>query len=240
MTPNAVKKATALLAASLAFATPALAGDRAEFDPIGFSEDGRYFAFEEFGVQDGSGFPYSNIYVIDLNTDSWVKGTPVRVRLDAEHATIGEAREEAAEKAAPQLDSLDVDAPATILALNGDGEVGAPPDHLDFGPPGYGLSEVQAERQLALEVFDLPSAGDCAVIDDATKGFALTLDGKEIVRDTGTVPKSRGCPMDYRLYAVVAPADWSMILTGYVAIVSNYPFGYEGPDRRFIAIPLGN
>jgi predicted secreted protein len=36
-------------------ATPALAGDRALIDYIGFSPDARYFAFEEFGIQDGSG-----------------------------------------------------------------------------------------------------------------------------------------------------------------------------------------
>ena len=240
MTRNAVKKATALLAASFSLAMPAFAGDRAEFDAIGFSEDGRYFAFEEFGIQDGSGFPYSNIYVIDLPGDSWVKGTPVRVRFDSEDATVGEARNEAAAKAAPHIESLDIDAPATILALNGDGEVGAPPHELGFGPPGYGLSDLQAERQLTLEVFDLAPSEDCAIIDDATKGFALLLDGEEIARDTGTVPKSRGCPMDYRLYAVVAPADWSMVPTRYVAIISNYPFGFEGPDRRFLAVPLGN
>ena len=70
MTRNAVTKATALLAASLAFAAPASAGDRAQFNPIGFSEDGRYFAFEEFGIQDGSGFPYSNTFIIDLPADN--------------------------------------------------------------------------------------------------------------------------------------------------------------------------
>ena len=46
-----VQAASALLAASLA--GPALAGDAANFNPLGFSEDGRYFAFEEFGIQDG-------------------------------------------------------------------------------------------------------------------------------------------------------------------------------------------
>ena len=79
MTRNAVTRVTVLLAASLGLALPALAGDRALFQPIGFSADGRYFAFEEYGVQDGSGFPYSNTYILDLPADKWVNGTPVRM-----------------------------------------------------------------------------------------------------------------------------------------------------------------
>ena len=65
---NVVPAASALLAASLTLfsAAPALAGDAAQFDPIGFSEDGRYFAYEEYGIQDGSGFPYATIYLVDL------------------------------------------------------------------------------------------------------------------------------------------------------------------------------
>ena len=82
MKPNVVTAVTARLAASpgraltgicgigtaaaIAFAGPALAGDRAVIDFIGYSADSRYFAFEEFGIQDGSGFPYSSIYIIDL------------------------------------------------------------------------------------------------------------------------------------------------------------------------------
>lgn len=45
---------------------------------LGFSKDGRYFAFEEFGLTDAVGSPYSSVYVIDTSDDSWVKGTPLR------------------------------------------------------------------------------------------------------------------------------------------------------------------
>ena len=41
------------------------AGDYADRTILGFSPDGSTFAFEEFGVQDGSGFAYANIYMID-------------------------------------------------------------------------------------------------------------------------------------------------------------------------------
>ena len=239
MTPNAVKKATVLLVASLALAAPAAAGDRAQFDAIGFSEDGRYFAFEEFGVQDGSGFPYSNIYVLDLPADAWV-GTPVRVRDDSEAARIEDVRAEAANAAATVIEQHAVTFPAMTVALNADGEPDAAAYSLRFGTPGYDLGAVRDESLLEIEVFDLPPSADCAIMDNETKGFALKVDGVEIVRDTGTVPKSRGCVMDYRVYAVVSPADIQGVPAARVAIVSVYPYGFEGPDRRFIAVPLDN
>ena len=58
---------------------PGLAADGAQSRAIGFSPDGKYFAFEQYGVQDGSGFEYADIFVIELASDTWVKGTPVKV-----------------------------------------------------------------------------------------------------------------------------------------------------------------
>jgi len=239
MTRTAVTKVTALLAASLAFAAPAVAGDRAQFNPVGFSEDGRYFAFEEFGIQDGSGFPFSTTYIIDLPADKWVSGTPVRLQHNDETVPISELRRLAAEDVAKRLEQLGIDSPATIIALNGDGEPDAAANQLRYGTPGYGLEPVKDEHLLELDVYDLPPSQDCVIIDNATKGFALTLDGAELTRDQGKVPKSRGCAMDYRIYAVVVPADFNTVQGPSVAIISNHPFGFEGPDRRFIAVPLG-
>lgn len=51
------------------------------------------------------------------------------------------------------------------------------------------------------------------------------------------LPKSRGCVLDYRLYAVVIPGLDAPQGTG-VAVVSTYPGGFEGPDRRFLAVPF--
>eukprot|EP01036_Dinobryon_divergens_P042760 gene42760-56842_t len=79
MQRNGVLAASARLAAScLALLTlavvPALAGDRALIDFIGYSEDGQYFAFEEYGIGDGSGAPYSHIFIVDLAADAWGDG----------------------------------------------------------------------------------------------------------------------------------------------------------------------
>ncbi|MHB1110638.1 MAG: DUF2259 domain-containing protein, partial [Devosia sp.] len=124
----------ALLGALLA--TPAVAGDRALIDFIGYSPDGRYFSFEEFGVQDGSGFPYSNIYVVDLPADKWVSGSPFRAQLEDEEATLADVRKEAAEMAKPTIGQLGITEPVDLVAINGDGEMGDG-TNLTFGAPGY-------------------------------------------------------------------------------------------------------
>lgn len=245
MTRNVVRKALDRLAASglaLMLAAPAVAGDRALIDFIGFSEDGQYFAFEEFGVQDGSGFPYSNIYVLDVSADKWVPNTPVRVRLDDEGASQEEARSEAADEAAGVLTELGITTPADIIAMNADGELGDG-SFLSFGQPGYFPNNVQGAWTLALNTFPAELPQDCeGYIGEKANGIILTLSGgeqpaQEIYRDETTLPEFRGCPTVYRIHAIVAP-PYTAPPAAHVAIIATYPFGFEGPDRRFIAIPL--
>ncbi|HEY0917655.1 DUF2259 domain-containing protein [Devosia sp.] len=231
--------ASLALAAGALLAAPAAAGDRALIDYVGYSADGRYFAFEEYGVQDGSGFPYSTIYVLDLPADRWVAGSPYRARLEGDSDSVGEVRAAARALAQPTLARLAIGVGAQLLAVNADGEPDAAAYSLRFGTPGFGLDGVQDESLLELERFPLPAAVDCSVVEGEVYGFALSLDGVEIARDRGRLPASRGCPLDYRVHAVVGPPDW---LFGEpaprVAIIAIHPFGFEGPDRRFLAVPL--
>jgi predicted secreted protein len=228
-----------LAAALCLVAWPAAANDQALIDFVGYSDDFRYFAFEEYGVQDGSGFPYSNIYVLDLPADKWVSGSPFRARVDDEAAKQNDARAAAAELAQPTVDQLGITEPADLIAMNGDGEAGNGTD-LAFGAPGYFPNDPQGSYKLTLEVFPAPAAEDCAGLGIDALGYALTLEAdaetRELHRDK-TLPKSRGCPQTYRIYGVAAPLNASAP-SGYVAIIASYPFGFEGPDRRFIAVPL--
>jgi len=66
--------ALALIAALLVFnlTSQSRAGDAATLNILGFSSDGSVFAFEEYGVQDGSGFPYANRFYIDTETDTFM------------------------------------------------------------------------------------------------------------------------------------------------------------------------
>lgn len=253
MQPNAVKTATARLAASffaiLALAVPTVAGDGAGINYLGYSPDGRYFAFEEFGIQDGSGFAYATIHILDLSADSWVKGAPIRVRTEDEAEPLAAVRDDAKAQARTLLDQYSIDEPVDILALNGDGAVGADFGRLTFGTPGYAMSEPGNVGEVTLDTFPLTGQTPCGdYTEQPTLGFALTVTQDaapaEVHRDT-RLPTSRGCPLGYRLYGIIAPFDSFAAfnpepLATAVAIVSVYTLGFEGPDRRFIAVPLGH
>jgi len=234
------RRAASLLLLGALVAPPAVAGDRALIDFVGFSEDGRYFAFEEFGVQDGSGFPYSNIYVIDVPADKWVAGTPFRARLEDEEASQIEARKAAAELGQQTIDELGITRPVDLVAVNGDGELGDG-TYLTFGAPGYFPNDPQGVFTLTMDIFAAESPENCeSLLADKAMGFSLTLTYAQGTRELfadKVLPRSRGCPTTYRIYGVVAP-QYATPPAGYVAIIAAYPFGFEGPDRRFIAIPL--
>ena len=92
------------LGAGLALCAALLAGHASANDAaarriIGFSPDGRYFAFEQYGTQDWSDNQsgYSEIAVIDTNDDSFVGGKPIKIVDERENSglTLEEARRRA-------------------------------------------------------------------------------------------------------------------------------------------------
>lgn len=246
MKPNAALVVSARRAASFfglfaLMASPALAGDRALIDVIGFSPDGKYFAFEEFGIQDGSGFAYSNIFVVDIPADAWVDGTPIRVQAESEDKPLLQVRSQANSEALRIIADNEIFVPADLVALIGDGAVDLDAKTIAFGLPGYERGTVREERQLTLKTFPLKSSEDCSLwFDSEPLGFELSIAGSDanlVVHRDKTLPRSRGCALDYRLYGVVVPGLGAPQDRG-VAIVSVYPGGFEGPDRRFLAVPF--
>jgi predicted secreted protein len=237
-------KGLARLLLPLLLAGPALAGDRALADFIGYSSNGRYFAFEEFGVHDGSGFAYSNIYVVDLTTDSWVVGTPVRGEAKDETADLAAIRAEAQSDARPALEAMGITVAAEIAALVGDGVPGNDGTSLRFGSPSFvAPGAVSGDYELRLSSFPAVAVSPCQEwFGQPPLGYELNITAaggstRLLHRDT-TLPRSRGCPLQYRIYGVVLPFEAGSIAHG-IAIISVYPGGFEGPDRRFIAVPLG-
>ncbi|WP_417578872.1 DUF2259 domain-containing protein [Pelagibacterium sp.] len=227
---------------ALGAASQAFAGDSAQFDAIGYSEDGRYFAFEQFGIQDGSGFAYAEIFLIDLQTDKFVGGAPFEARIDAELTPVVDARALVRSRAKPALSEYGIIQPARPLVLRGDGELSDDGLSIDYGLPSYGLARTAAEYSLDLEIFKAPGSRDCEFFEGTPMGFALqrTMEGdaEEIYRDT-RVPASRHCVITYKFYGVFTPFDtWDN--DAAVAVLSVWSHGFEGPDRRFVALPVGS
>jgi predicted secreted protein len=246
MKRNGVRAASARLAASffciLGLVGVAQAGDRAAFNSLGYGAETRTFAYEEYGVRDGSGLAYSTITIVDLEQDRWVEGSPYRVAApeDGPETPLAKVRQQALAKAQPKLTELKIGEPAEILALLGDGVPDADGKTMLFAPPVCcGPGDVADERTtLRLQAFPAKSREDYCT-GEHPMAFNLELsDGTtttEIHRDAEAVPQSRGCPLDYRLYAVLQPLGAS---GGRLAVISLYQLGFEGPDRRFLVVPV--
>ncbi len=225
-----------VLAVAALWAAPARAGDMAERQILGFSRDGDYFAFEEYGIEDGSGFPYANIYVIDTVRNRWVRGSPFRVRITDESIPLRRARRRAKARAAAMLRRLGIAPRGRLLASNPVSELSADPHTVTVAlneryPPGPGATFRLSEYPLR--------AGDCARYTDLpTQGFRLSvrLSGgrRQLLHEDGRIPKSRGCPLNYAISDILRyrPPDGDDV---YVVIISVFRHGFEGPDRRFIA-----
>ncbi|MDB5531423.1 MAG: hypothetical protein JWR51_4526 [Devosia sp.] len=231
-------------------AMPALAGDRAQADYIGFSEDGRYFAYEQYGILDGSGGFYSDVFVIDLTKDKWLDGVPFSVQADEDGPqSLADIRATALRSAQPMLAQYGISNPVVIAALNGDGVLGPndlPVDGkvIHFGQPFY--AGIQYNYTLTLDQLDAENSATCTESADGPyQGFVLTLADntssttREIHRDADEqpLPASRGCALSYSLYSIIYPLESE---GDPIAMVSIYTQGFEGLDRRFIAVPVGS
>lgn len=226
---------------------PALAADGAQSRAIGYSKDWKYFAFEQYGIQDGSGFPFWEIYMLDLAADSWVRGTPVRILIDDEEGRLTTARDQAYAAARPLLDKLAINEPADLLAANpGTEDV---PDRTvvrfdayynSAGP--YARPEDRGAYEISVKTITVPSVQNCPDPDIELFGMELTLRNRRtgkavtLARDSA-IPSSRFCPSAYDIEAIHAPASYGTEARN-VAIIGVFSRGFEGLDRRFIAVPF--
>src|SRR5262245_3139949 len=155
-------------------ASPAAAGDRALIDFIGYSQDERYLAIEEYGVNDGIETAFSNIYIVDLTSGDFAGGSPFRTEAgEEEQQPLTEIRSKTAKAAKSALAKLAIDTPVDIDALSGDGELG-PATQMHFGLPVYGLTPATTEGNytLSLKAFDLPEAATCeGSVGNSRQGF---------------------------------------------------------------------
>jgi predicted secreted protein len=224
--------------ASLAIPATACAGDVAQLEILGFSKNGSVFAFEEYGVQDGSGFPYANRYYIDTANDTFVKGTPIRVRLDDESASLETARKQARDKGQTIVGASELAANRGFTAgFNPVTELSADPHRIVVNPRPV-FPPIDPALEFRLEEMPMSGGANCDGLE--TAGFRLLRidahDGGETKRlhEDKTIPQSRGCPNGYSIGAVqtFSPSG----LSAYAVLIAVRGRGFEGPDYRWIAV----
>lgn len=214
----------------------ASAADLAELGSTGFSDDGAFFAFEQYGVQDGSGFPYASITIVDVAADSWVSGTPIDVLVKEDSSSPNQARVQAQQQATALLSQYGVKSSNGVLvAHNPVSELSANPDNVRFRPVKT-TTEIGPPVEVQLDTFELPASADCAVFG-TTYGFRLMMsfpNHERILHEDTRIPTSRGCPLEYRIDQVHAYRAPDGVTALAIMLVMNTP-GFEGPDGKYLA-----
>jgi predicted secreted protein len=237
----------ASLACSLLFVlfTGIHAGDFANLNVIGFSRDGKYLAYEEYGVQDGSGFPYSNYYFVDVQKNIYA-ANPVRVRIDTETATEKLARARAKLGAGAALRRLrivtgnigNLVVSRMLTDVSGNhfySEEPADDQKINFAEI-IGSMYRRGDYDLKLKSVATKSK-DCAYAEDDYKVLMLDLSVYDrerqrtiVLQKDTSLPAARGCPINYAIQHVY-------LYEGNIAVfINTYHKGFEGPDMRYMVV----
>jgi len=229
-----------ILAAATLWSAAAFAGDTASVEILGFSAAGSVFAFEEYGVQDGSGFPYANRYYIDTANDRFLDGTPIRIRLDDESAELAAAREQARTAGEAIVPASELGANRGFTAgWNAVTEYSADPHRISVNPRPV-FPPIDPALEFRLEEVRLENPTRCADQGDIV-GFRLlkvaTGDGgrTQLIHEDEAIPESRRCPLGYRIGGVQTfhPEGGAPVFAVMIAVRQ---VGFEGPDHRWVAV----
>lgn len=220
------------------------AGDFADFRPIGFSESGQYYAFAQVGIRDGSGFPFAEAWVIDVQKNEQV-ATGIVELSDGNEGGTG-TPEQAFQKAieAAKLERFSINKNAF---LGTDLLVHLPTDHSTIANNIFAF-EARAEGGASGTIPTYEVKVETTKTKPATKDSApgdygpalllkLSIVGREeakgtvqILQEDKRLPKSRAYPLAYSVRRVTAYQE------GLVIILSYTTPGFEGPSVRYMAI----
>ena len=251
------------VAASLLSPIAAQSAESLALNVLGFSPDGRHFAFMQYGPQWEASRFAADVVVIDANRDRFVQGSPVRVTADMKDdanedniaADLKAFLAKARQRAGSLLNAHKVSKPGILLLRVAE----ARPDEFGSGsdrpPAGVPAATAKHDRlgefklQLHLKEIDWPKtsklgphkeAGTCSSEVDWQKGagvrLTLEVGGREIVlNDDKTIPASRHCVTGYGIAEVHAfdRPDGKVTLAVMLGMEIR---GFEGQDRLFLAV----
>ena len=224
----------------LLFAAFVQAGDYAKLNFIGFSKNGKYLAFEEYGVQDGSGFPYSAFYLVNVETNSYAAG-PFGSRIQNETATQQQVRTSARLRAAASMKKFGIlerntgtlvvsrlFTDLTLSKLNNPLSTTQTVNFAEFVDSMY----AEGDYELTLDMVKT-EVKPCEHEELPVYRIALTLkdnkrDWTNVLQKDATLPPARGCPTRYEMQYVYIYKDNVAVFMNY------YTTGFEGPDMRYL------
>ena len=233
--PATINKILSTLIITLLFTLPAHAGTFDKLNFIGFSNDGKYMAFETYGISDGSGHGYSKITMINVAKNTWV-ASPLKTGTEADMYTEAQARAANRAKADKQLAALGIVDGATgthafsrkITDLTG---YTSPVRFARFVSSTYQIGDFE------LNLTETPaSSAQCNVYTPpARKILELTLKNREtnntqILQKDTKLPSSRFCPESYQI------ADVFIHEKRLVVFLNMFSPGFEGNSMSYLAV----
>jgi len=226
----------------LSLSSAANGSNDTQIDFLGYSSQGRYFAYEEFGVSESPKVAFSQIYVVDLTQNTWVVGTPVRFEAFLSERSLMSVRGQLRANVRILLDGLEIDTPAVITALIGEGAPDKDAQELVFNVPAQSTSKIGGtDFLLNLSTFETSSAFSCKeTFGQEPIGVSLALETRGdrlVLYEDAALPFSRGCPQEYAMKGVVMPFGASDI-SNAVAIVSVITREEDVLERHFLVIPI--
>lgn len=217
------------------------AGDAAHLYFIGFSEDGKYLAFEQYGFMDGSGFPYSEIITVNVPENSFAYSAITHYAED-ENRTLSSTRDNVMFDAQSKIDALGI-----ITGNTGDhvichptSDIDAEPRYVHFYERSGGVPGLSGFREYALTLNEIEVISNDDVYGHGPpKMLELVVSTPGIndiivlQRDTN-LPKRRSNVLSYRIQDVYI---YHYAGNTYIAVFINYAMpGFEGPDMRFMVV----
>jgi predicted secreted protein len=216
-------------------------GDEATLHFFGFSHNGRYLAFEQFGWYDGSGFPYSEIIFVDVPGNSFTCA-PVSATLD-EDDWDKSARTRALELARDKFSNYGI-----IEGNTGHHIITQPRNEPDIDPHFVRFSNADLpldslgkffQYAVRLKEIDADAADNAALDFGVPKMLEVSIESPDIqeeyiLQKDAELPNRRSYVFSYHISDVYL---YQYAGTTYVAVFISYMApGFEGPDFRYMVV----
>ncbi len=254
------RMAAALLVVLAGAAAPAQAYEALALKVLGFSPDGRYFGFIQYGGQGDGSQRLAESYVLDVATSRVVPGAPARIDTLEDESLLPQAQDDdtllalARTRSQSMVERYKITESGTVVTR----VKTADPEHTHAGsggPTGGAMSMAVRHRRLgkfklALAIENMPwpaaskvanGAGALPCTEEAGAtgaAFRLTLtQGRRriVLNDDTTVPAERFCVSGYGIAEVLA-FDRPDGKVSLAVILDMQTRGFEGDDRKFLAV----
>jgi len=211
------------------------AGDRSQLEILGFSSDGAFIAYERYGVEDGSGIPYSEIYCVDIAKNEFLskkielrgsEGDDRPHMLDSLRIVNQERAAGLLKKAGILLNEKGV-----LLYYRPISDKTAAGNRVRFAMP-YGPFSSATQAIFELELEERSAGKQCMDFD--AKMFGIKLKYKQqahYLQNDSRLPRSRGCVYKYRIERIVSHGKHSLAI-----FLFAFKPGFEGPTVRHLVV----